>query len=274
MTTPGFFTHIVLISQFELRRLFTKPRGLLYLLTFAVVWLLILYYPIRFASRMIVEGQRSVGVFRIFEFFGFDSLLFWQIPEFGVFWYFALLIFPSLSIFIAADQTCLDRERGTLRVLGLRTTRDRLFFGRFAGVMLIQTILMLVTLLSTLVLVVFRESALVSPGLNSILAILVNLSIVVMPFTALMAVLSAALKSSRQATIWGILILSFLSGIIGILSNQLPLLAYLKVLIPGYQLTELGRLAQWESLQLAYIPVLQTIVLLAIGRWIMGRQSL
>jgi len=274
MMAPGFLNHISLISQFELKRLFTTPKGLLYLLTFALVWLLILYYPIRFASKFLTEGQRSFDVFKIFEFFGFDSLLLWQIPEFGVFWYFALLIFPTLSLVIAADQTCSDRERGTLRILTLRTTRDRLLFGRFSGIMLIQGILILVTLLSTLVMVVYRDPTLVSSALNSSLAIIVNLLIAVLPFTAMMTALSAALKSSRQATVWAILILSVLSGVIGLLSHQLPFLNYLKLLIPGYQLPALGHLAQWDSLQIAYIPILQTIVLLAVGRWIMSRQAL
>ena len=65
MMAPGFLNHISLISQFELKRLFTTPKGLLYLLTFAVVWLLILYYPIRFASNFIAEGQRSFDIFKI-----------------------------------------------------------------------------------------------------------------------------------------------------------------------------------------------------------------
>ena len=90
----------------------------------------------------------------------------------------------------------------------------------------------------------------------------------------MMAALSATLKSSRQTTVWAILILSFLSGIIGLLSFQLPALEYLKVLIPGFQMPELSNLAQWEALQLAYIPLLQSIVLLAAGRWIMSRQAL
>lgn len=274
MMTTSFFSHISLFSRFELKRLFATPKGLLYLLTFAVVWFLILYYPIRFASNVVTQGQHSVDVFRIFEFLGFDSLLIWQIPEFGVFWHFGLLIFPTLSIFIAADQTCSDRERGTLRILTMRTSRDRLFFGRFAGIMLIQATLMLAALLSTLILVIYRDPALVSAGLNSIMSITVNLLITVLPFTAMMAALSVALKSSRQATVWAILILSFLSGIISILSHQLPMLNYLKILIPGYQLAELGRLTQWESLQIAYIPLIQTFVLLAIGRWILSRQAL
>ncbi len=272
--TPGFLNHVFLISQFELKRLFSTRKGLLYLLTFAVVWYLILYYPIRLASNILSQTQDSAHFSRFFEFIGFGSILNWQIPEFAVFWHFALIIFPTLTILIAADQTCSDRERGTLRILTLRTSRNSLFFGRFTGIMLIQAILILATLLSTLALVVYRDATLLSAGLNDLLAILVNLLLVVLPFTAMMAALSAALKSSRQTTVWAVLILSFLSGIIGLLSFQLPVIEYLKVLIPGFQMPELSNLAQWEALQLAYIPLLQSIVLLAAGRWIISRQAL
>ncbi len=272
--SPSFLNHILLISQFELKRLFSTRKGLLYLLTFAVVWYLILYYPIRLASNILSQTQGSVQLSRLFDFISFGSILNWQIPEFAVFWHFALIIFPTLTILIAADQICSDRERGTLRIITMRTSRNSLFFGRFVGIMLIQAVLILATLLSTLTLVVYRDATLLSAGINDVLAISVNLILVVLPFTAMMAALSAALKSSRQTTVWAVLILSFLSGIIGLLSFQLPVLEYLKVLIPGFQMPELSNLAQWEALQLAYIPLLQSIVLLAAGRWIMSRQAL
>jgi hypothetical protein len=271
---PSFLKHITLISQFELERLFATRKGLLSLLTFAVVWFLILYYPIRFASNVIAQSHRSFDIAKVFEFFGFESLLSWHIVELGVYWHFALIIFPTLSVLIAADQTCSDRQRGTLRFLALRTSKDRLFFGRFSGIMLIQAILILATLLSTLALVVYRDIALLTPALNSAFAIMVNLLVIILPFTAMMAALSAALKSPRQTTIWAILILSFLSGVISLFSRHLVFLNYLKLLIPGNQLTQLGQLAQWDTLQLAYIPLLQTIVFLAAGRWVMSRQAI
>lgn len=273
-SSTGFVKHLLLISQFEIKRLLMTRKGGMTLLTFAVVWLLILYYPIRFASSMVRQGQQSVNIFRIFEFFKFDFLMVWQIPEFGVFWAFALLIFPTMSLFLAADQTCSDREQGTLRILALRTTRERLFFGRFSGAMLVQTLLIVVALVCTLLLVMMRDPGLFAEGLNSMLAIIVNLVITILPFTAMMALLSSLLKSARQATLWAVLILMFMSGVISIFSQYLPALDVLKHLIPGYQFKELGRLAQWDTLQIAHVPLLQTLVLLGIGYWLMRRQAL
>jgi ABC-2 family transporter protein len=186
----------------------------------------------------------------------------------------ALIIFPMLSITLAADQTCSDRERGTLRFIVLRSSRDSLFFGRFAGVMAIQVILICATAISTLALVLYRDATLFSSALPDLLVIIVNVSLAVLPFTAMMAALSAKVKSARQATLWAILIWTFLAGIISGFAYYLPALDFLKCLIPGYQLSDLAQLSEWQTLQLAYIPLLQSLVLLGLGRWIMARQAL
>ncbi|NOT83734.1 MAG: ABC transporter permease subunit [Methylococcaceae bacterium] len=270
----GFLNHLLLISQFELKRVFATRKGLLNLLTFAVVWAFILYYPLQFAADMLVQEKGFKQDFSFFDFIGFGSLEQWPIPEFGVFWHFALFIFPMLSISLAADQTCSDRERGTLRFIVLRSGRDSVFFGRFLGFMLIQTVLISATALSTLALVLSRDVTLLTTAIPNLLAITVNVVLAVLPFTAMMAALSAAVKSARQSTVWAILIWTFLAAIISGLAHYLPALAFFKVLIPGYQLAELAQLSEWQTLQLAYIPLLQSIILLAAGRWVMARKAL
>lgn len=272
--TPHPFNSLLLICQFELKRLFSTRKGLLYLITFSLVWCLILFYPIRIASDLLALKQNSArgGIF--FEFIGLGSLLNWKIPEFGVYWRFALFLFPMLCIIITSDQTSSDRERGTLRFLTLRISRNGLFFGRFAGAMLIQIFLILATLLTTIGLTIYRDGSLVSEAFYSSITIAVNLVLVLLPFTAMMAALSVSVKSVRTSTTWAVLILVFLAGIIALLSSYIPSIIYLKFLIPGYQISELAELSLWQPLQLAYIPLLQTLVLLTLGYWIMSRQSL
>jgi hypothetical protein len=270
----GFFNHLLLISQFELKRSFATRKGILSLVTFAVVWYFILLYPLRFAAELLLQEKGLRQDFSFFDFIGFGSIQHWPIPEFGVFWQFALIIFPMLSITLAADQTCSDRERGTLRFIVLRCSRDSLFFGRFTGVMVIQALLISATALSTLALVLYRDATLFSLALPDLLTITVNLILAVLPFTAMMAALSAMVKSARQATVWAILIWTFLAGIISGFAYYLPALTFFKFLVPGYQLSELAQLSGWQTLQLAYVPLLQSLILLALGRWIMARQTL
>jgi hypothetical protein len=270
----SFLKQLLLISQFELKRGFATRKGLLSLVTFGVVWYVILMYPLRFTADLLLQEKGLKQNFSFFDVIGFGSLQHWPIPEFGVYWQFALLIFPMLSVTIAADQTCSDRERGTLRFILLRCSRDSLFFGRFIGVMLIQAILVGATAFSTLVLVLYRDATLFSSALPNLLVLFVNLTLAVLPFTAMMAGLSAKVKSARQATLWAILIWTFLAGIISGFAYYLPALDFFKLLIPGYQLSDLAQLSEWQTLQLAYIPLLQSFVLLGLGRFAMARQAL
>jgi hypothetical protein len=90
----------------------------------------------------------------------------------------------------------------------------------------------------------------------------------------MMAALSARVKSARQASLWAILIWTFMAGILNGLAYYLLGLDFLKLLIPGYQLSEVAQLSGWQALQLAYVPFLQGLVLLGLGRWIMARQAL
>lgn len=269
-----FFKQLLLISQFEFNRTFATRKGLTNLLTFAVVWYFILMYPIRYAAEVIITGQSVIQASGLFEWLGFEGAGHWQIPEFGVFWHFALLLFPMLSVSLAADQTCSDRERGTLRFIVLRCSRDCLFFGRFTGVMLIQMALISLAGLSVFLLALSRDGTLAASALNSLFIMVVNVTLAIMPFTAMMAVLSAQVKTVRHATVWAILIWTFLAWFISGLAYYFPLLSVFKYLIPGYQLTDLSQLSEWQTLQLAHIPLLQTIVLLGVGRWIMARQAL
>ncbi|MFI3135568.1 MAG: ABC transporter permease subunit [Methylococcaceae bacterium] len=270
----GFFNHLLLISQFELKRLVATRKGVLNLLTFLVVWYFVLLYPLRFAAELVVQEKNFIQGFSFFDAIGFGSLQQWRIPEFAVLWHFSLMIFPLLSITLAADQTCSDRERGTLRFIVIRSSRDSVFFGRFLGIMLIQSLFISMTTLTTLALVLYRDATLFSAALPNVLVIIINVILAVLPFTAMMAALSASVKSVRQATVWAILIWTFLASIISGLAYYLPALDFFKGLIPGYQLADLAALTEWRTLQLAYIPLLQSLILLAVGRWIMARQAL
>jgi len=271
---PDFINQLLLISQFELKRGFATRKGLLAVATFGTMWYFILLYPLQFAADLLVQEKVLQPNSSLLDFIGFGSFQHWPIPEFGVYWQFALLIFPMLSITVAADQTSSDRERGTLRFIALRSSRDSLFFGRFAGAMAIQAILICATAISVLVLVLYRDVTLISSALPDLFAIIVNVTLAVLPFTAMMAALSAKVKSARQATLWAILIWTFLAGIINGFAYYLTALDFFKWLIPGYQLSDLAQLSEWQTLQLASIPLLQSLVLLALGRWIMMRQVL
>ena len=262
------------ISRFELVRLFQTPRGLMSIVAFAIIWYFILSYPILKAAQFIaIPGFReSVGDF--FGPLGLSNLLNWPVAEFTVFWLFALFLFPLFAVLITADQTSSDRSRGTLRFLTLRTSRDSVFFGRFVGQMLILTLLVSGTLAATLGMTLYNGMASTTDAINSALTMGVNLIIVVMPFTAMMAVLSATVRSSRLAIIMAIICCGLGLGIINYLAYKWSVLEPLIYLIPGQQIPSLIQATGWETLNHAIVPLLQTAVFLLIGRTVLARSSL
>jgi len=268
-----FIRHILLITQFELKRLFASRKGILSLLTFAAIWLLILFYPIRLSANFIDPNYQAQSSL-LLNFLGLGSLLTWPAIELQVYWRTALVLLPMLSIIIAADQTSSDRKRGTLRFLSLRTSRDNLFFGRFSAIVFIQVLTILITLISTLLLLLYRDSSLFSQVLNSSVSIFINLLIIILPFSALMAALSALFDSARQTIMWAILFLIVSSIIINKVTGYLPGLAFLHIFIPRLHSKEIASISGLMPLNIAYIPLLQTVVFLVLGRWVMMRKSL
>jgi ABC-type transport system involved in multi-copper enzyme maturation permease subunit len=263
-----------IISSLEAERLFRTRRGAFYLFTFALLWFFLLRYPILAAASAVAESRSSESGALLFDMLGLGPLMLWPVPEFAVYWRFALYLFPLLAIIFTADQTASDRERGTLRFLTLRCSRDAIFFGRFAGMMLIQSALLALTLLTTLVMVIWRDDALLWLAINSAAAVAISLFLILLPFTALMALLSQQLRSSGQAALLALLVWSLMPAIINGLSNVWQPLSFVQHLIPGVQLPELAKLVEWQTLKLAYIPLLQTLLLLALGRTLFLRRAL
>ncbi len=265
--------HLYLIIQFELRRLFASRKGLLSLITLFAVWGLILFYPIRLAANIVMQtGQDQSNA--LTNFLGLGSLIRWPVIEFQVYWQITIIFLPLLSIAIAADQTSSDRKRGTLRFLTLRTTRDNIFFGRFLSVTVIQLLIILFTLITTLGLALYRDASLIPLAFTTATTILVNLVIILLPYNALMALLSAKLNSARQAIMWAILIMIVFSAIITKLSTYAPILDILQLFILGFYNADIAKVSGLIPLKLAALPLIQTAVFLTIGRWIMVTKNL
>lgn len=262
-----------IIARYELSRLFMTRRGLLSLLAFALVWFLILRYPIYSAAQFFMADAPGGIIVSFFNSTIINNLLSWQVPELAVLWVIALYLFPVFCVVLTADQTASDRARGTLRLLSLRAGRDTIFFGRFLGQLLILLMLTLLALLSAVALVLMRDSTLLQPSLHLSAIILVNMMLVLLPYTALMAWVSSMARSARQATMYAVIIWIVCSMLTGWLSRQFPGLSILDMVLPGAQVQSLLQLSGWNTLSLAAIPVIQTIVLLFLGRVIMQRSD-
>ena len=133
---PLLFRQTWLYSRFELHRLFMTPRGWFALAAFTTIWYFLLRYPIYQASVQLQEPEIQQMLSGMLGMVGMYNLLNWSLPELSVYWAMTVFFMPLAVMFSAADQTCTDRSRGTLRFLTLRSSRDSIFFGRFIGQLL------------------------------------------------------------------------------------------------------------------------------------------
>ena len=227
----------------------------MYLFTFGLIWYFLLKFIILNISPLLGRGG-------------------WPSPELASYWRAALYLFPSLSMVISANQTCSDRTRGTLRFLLLRASRDSIYFGRYLAQLLLQMCLIVATLASVLIAALMKDSSLLIDGFESAVIIACNLFIVLIPITAMMALLSITVKSTRQAIVLAMLIWVLASALIKLVSQYFPLFEVFEFIIPGRQLSDLSDLSMMGTFSLAHVPILQGVVLLVAGRLVMQRAVL
>lgn len=277
-TTPlslsTFCRNTWLIARFEVFRLFGSPRGWFALAAFAVIWFFILRYPIFEASSALQQADTQVMLSRVFGMIGLYKLMAWPLPELIAYWLISLMLLPLAVVVASADQTCSDRSRGTLRFLTLRTSRDSIFFGRFFGQWLVQGLLIIISLLATLGMAVWRQQSLSLTALEAAFIMGLNLLIVLAPFTALMALCSVLVRSSRLAICLAIIGGGVLVGLISWAGWYFPDVLQLLQYAPGAQLPALLANQGWSTLKEVTLPLAQTLVLLALGRMALQGKSL
>lgn len=255
-------------------RLLSTRRGLLSLLGFALIWAAILAYGIVPAARLFSATSEASLVHLLADSFGVVAFRNWPTPELAVYWIVCLYLLPFLAILTAADQTASDRARGTLRYLVLRCNRLEIFFGRFLGQVCILSLVVLVTLLSVLLVIGIHSPQLLAESLAASPVVVVNLLLLLLPYIALMALVSILASTARQATLYAVILWLVVSLASNYLKHKLPQLSALDWVLPGSQVRELVSLASWDTLTLAPIPLVHTFVLLVVGAILMQRRDL
>ncbi len=266
--------HSALFAATELRRLCFTRSGLMTLVATAVIWALLFRYAIVPAAELITSRGFVNMISGLFGHAGLAQLSRWPAPELAVYWCFSLLLLPLFSLFFTANQLCSDLERGTLRFLVLRSSRLSIVLGRFAGQMLVQGCLILLTLLATLALAAWRAAGLSFDMLHSSAVILLNLLIVLLPFTALMSIFSGLARSAKLAVSLAIVTLGLSFGLLSWFVFYFPDFLFVLGYLPGTQVIQLLPLYGWQTLQLALLPLVQTAVFLALAAVLVNRRAL
>lgn len=273
-SSPSALSHIWLLARFEMTKRFSSRSGIIALIAFIMVWSIILIYPVKEAASIIMQPSFKEFIAAVFGPTTLDQLFNWKVAEFAVFWVAALYLFPLFSIFISADQFSSDKQRGTLRFISLRVSRNSLFLGRFIGQVLIQSMLILLTLVAAIALIMSRDSNLLLPAFNTAMFIFANVLIVVLPYIAMMALLSIIANSARQASIFAVILWIIVSLIITLVNVQFPGFDTISYLLPGSQLSDMVNTQGLAAFAYTPIPLLQTVAILLIGRMVMQRSAL
>ena len=263
-----------LMAEQELQASFASKRGLFVSMTFIVIWTLLLFYPIRFSVEALQSPDTHSIMLSALSVIGLERLKEWQLAEFAIYWIVALFLFPASSLLMATDQMISERNRGGLRFLTLRCSRGQIFFGRFVGHLLIQTCLIVMTLVITYLLLIFNSTQLWLEGLKIIPLLLLNLVFVVCPFIALMSLLSVLMNSVRMASLMAIIILLLGGLMVNVAASYFPFLSLLNYWIPGAQVAEISRLNPTTALFTLWHPAMQTLGFLLLGYGLFRRQAI
>lgn len=261
------------IIRFELIRLFGSKRGLVVLSAFACIWFVIYYYLIGSAAELISSNAFKDITQQAFGHLNLLTLLEWELPQLSVYWLVAVYLLPIFSLSLSSDQTCSDRERGTLRFILLRTTRTEFLLGRFIGQTLIMSVLVAITLMVSLLIGLANNIALTLPLLMTSLQVFIQLIVILLPFIASMSLINSFVKSAKMSIVVYILLYILGGVIIKLISHFLFDASGLFYLYPGEQI---DRILGFEgSLFDQYLlPLIQTALFLTIANITLKRASL
>jgi ABC-type transport system involved in multi-copper enzyme maturation permease subunit len=263
-----------LIAQQELQASFASKRGLFVSMIFIIIWVLLLFYPIRYSAEAMHDPDTSSLMLSALSMIGLEPLKDWLLAEFAIYWIVALFLFPASSLLMATDQMITERNRGGLRFLTLRCSRWQIFFGRFSGHLLIQASLIVITLVLTYLLLVLNDTQYWLDGLQIMPLLLLNLVLFVCPFIALMSLLSVVMNSVRMASLMAVSLLLFGGLIVNYGASYLPFLALLNYWIPGSQMMEMAKSTPDIALLTLWNPLMQTSGFLLLGYGVFKRQAI
>ena len=258
--------HTFLYATDEVTRLVKKPKGLVVLLLFVILWCTWMNYPMAwlYKKSLITPSLESLSS-EIPSLTGeqMAGLSNWPSYITAAIWYIGLFVFPTIPLLLSSDLMVSDLQRGTIRFFALRTTRRAFLFGRFLGQVLNLAVFISIALLITIGFLKYWNSAVLYQETWALFISGLNFLIISMPILALLTLTSTFASSPRRAMLWVVLIWSIGAWGIGSITDAYPNLAWLGYLVPGHQLTDLISLYGLNSFTLTPIAMIQTAVFLA-----------
>jgi ABC-type transport system involved in multi-copper enzyme maturation permease subunit len=273
MLSHFIISRVWAITLFELTRLFGSKRGLIVLSTFSLIWFLVLYYIIGSATDFIYTNTFKNLTYQIFGELDLLTLLEWQLPELTIYWLISAYILPFFTLIFTCDQTCSDRERGTLRFILLRSSRAELLYGRFLGQLLIISILVSITLIASLVFASFAHQEISFNSMSLALIILLKLIVITLPFIASMSLINVFVSSAKMSLVVYALLYIGIVILINLFSGLVFDVSFLLYIIPGEQIKSVVGFED-NVLNTYGIPIIQSLAYLLLAQFAFKRSSL
>jgi len=258
-------------ARYELGRFFATRRGWLAMLGLLLVWGLLLATVLRPAVAVFNSADASGLLELLLQQFGAQDAMGNVPTELTLYRWIALYLLPLFALIVAADAFASDRQRGTLRFITLHSERAPLFFGRVLGQIILQGFIVFVTLTSVVALTFYYKPS-EARGYGVHLApVAIEVFVALLPYAALMALMSVVAKSARQATLYAVGLWVGVSIATAFIANRFGPVPLLDWLLPGSQISAELLLHGWDALQFAAISLVHTAVLLVIGWWCLDR---
>ncbi|KFZ38537.1 hypothetical protein HR45_03665 [Shewanella mangrovi] len=264
---------IGLIAWVEIRRLLSQTKGLMTLAAYVLLWLLLLLFVVRDAVNVMQQPQTRDMVLELFGEGTVSSLFNWPVAEYALYWVFAIMLQPLFAILLAAGQFADDIHRGTFRYLSLHCSRTALFFGRFCGAFAVMALLSGATVIVTMLMAIARDAHLVGNAIISGTAMWIVLLAVLLPYIALMSLLSVIASSSKQAIVYATLYFTLLSIVVWSADFLFAPLRYLDYILPGAFSSVLYSSTPLQAIGHLGLPLAQCLVFLALGFYAFKRSD-
>lgn len=274
-------TRIQILARAEIQRFVGSRRGLVSLLAFCLLWYAALAWFVMPAGRL-ASGSAGAGLEVVLDrYLGLGNLLRWPASEFAAWWVAALYLLPFVAVVASADQIASDRARGTLRYIVLRASRLEILGGRFLGQAIIMAGAVLATVLSTAAVVFYQHRSLTPNEAFETVAWLpvvgfacFALWLTLLPWLALMALVSALSKTPGQATRYALVIWLLLSILGAWLSSRFGAHVVFDHLLPGSPVRTLLSQSGSDTLLPASIGLVHTAIFFSFAAVVMYRRDL
>ncbi len=252
-----------------------SPRGILFLVFFAVFWLWIFSKFGQIDTQWLKDPNSSFMLSWLFDHKTAQALFTDRHPGFSVFYLIAINTAPFFVLFAASDQTANDIGSKYLRFLLPRCNRGEIYLGRFLGCVLLVWAAYFIVSIIALFWVVLVNGADFGSVFIDWMWVVLSLSLYVLPFIALMSLCSALVGSAGLSALLGLGFYFIITVIVSVLGFQSGQLADIVALIlPNATKSWLLQFNGWLLLKAAIVSVIYIVIYGWLGWWLFSRRDI